>query len=160
MWIFGLLSSSTVRKFLCMNNLDLEKLKDRAVVAAITHDEARIWLLNDDSPNPVLRIERTEPEHVHVRQAQAHHGHASEIGEINYFDDIADSLANVSTVVLMGHGRGKANAAERFAHHAKNHHKSLLLKIAVTGHINLPAMGDAEIITEARRRWKATVELS
>jgi hypothetical protein len=143
-----------------MNNLDLEKLKDRAVVAVITHDEARIWLLNDESHQPVLRIERVEPEHIHVRKAQAHHGHASEIGEIDFFDDIADSLTNVSTVVLMGHGTGKANAAERFEHHAKEHHKSLLMKIAVTGHINIPAMGDAEIVTEARKRWRATVELS
>ena len=159
-WTNRLLSSAIVRKFPFMKNLDFEKLKDRSVVAAITHDEARIWLLNDDSQSPVLRIERTEPEHMHVRQAQAHHGHASEIGEVDFFDDIADSLSSVSAVVLLGHGAGKANAAERFEHHAKEHHKSLSLKIAVTGHINIPAMGDAELITEARRRWKTTVEFS
>lgn len=143
-----------------MNNLEVEKLKDRAVVVAVTHDDARIWLLNDESHHPVLRITRQEPEHLHVRQTQAHHGHVSEIGEVDYFDDIADSLSFVSSVVLMGHGTGIANAAHRFEEHVKEHHKSLMLKISVTGQINIPAMADAEIISEARRRWKESVQTS
>lgn len=62
--------------------------------------------------------------------------------------------------MLMGHGSGKANAATRFEHHVASHFKALSLKIAVTGTINIPALGESEIIREARRQWKATVEMS
>lgn len=138
----------------------IQQLANRAVVAAITHDETRLWLLNDESQHPLARIHRSEPEHVHVRQAQAHHGHASEIGETNYFNEIASVLADASTLVLMGHGTGKANAATRFEQHISHHFKPLLSKIAVTGIINIPALDDVEIIHEARRQWKAAVEMS
>jgi hypothetical protein len=154
------LSLTNLRSFQLMNENNVQKLLDRAVVVALTHDEARMWLLNDDSSNPVVRIKREEPEHVHVRQAQAHHGHASEIGESAYFAEIADALMNVSSIVLMGHGSGKANAATRFVHHVASHFKALSLKITVTGTINIPALGESEIIREARRQWKATVEMS
>lgn len=143
-----------------MSEEAIQQLANKAVVAAMTHDETRLWLLNDESKGPIMRIVRNEPEHIHVRQAQAHHGHASEIGEINYFNEIADVLAHASSVVLMGHGTGKANAATRFEQHVTQHSKPLLSKIAVTGIINIPALGDAEIIHEARRQWKAAVEMS
>lgn len=143
-----------------MNDVDIEQIRNRAVIVAITHDETRVWLLNDDSHLPLCRILRDEPGHVHVRQAQAHHGHASEIGEVDYFHDVAEILECVSTVVLLGHGTGKANAADRFAHHVNEHHKLVARKIAVTSNVNIPAMGDADIVTKARRDWKASVELS
>jgi hypothetical protein len=143
-----------------MNNVDVEQIRNRAVIVAITHDETRVWLLNDDSQHPVCRISREEPEHVHVRQAQSHHGHASEIGEVDYFHEVANLLENASTVVLLGHGTGKANAADRFEHHVNEHHKLVAKKIAVTSNVNIPAMGDADIVSRARRDWKASVELS
>lgn len=143
-----------------MNDVDIEQIRNRAVIVAITHDETRVWLLNDDSHHPLCRILRDEPEHVHVRQAQAHHGHASEIGEVEYFHEVANILECASTVVLLGHGTGKANAADRFAHHVNEHHKLVARKIAITSNVNISAMGDADIVTKARRDWKASVELS
>ena len=143
-----------------MNDVDIEQIRNRAVIVAITHDETRVWLLNDDSHHPLCRILRDEPEHVHVRQAQAHHGHASEIGEVEYFHEVANILECASTVVLLGHGTGKANAADRFAHHVYEHHKLVARKIAITSNVNISAMGDADIVTKARRDWKASVELS
>jgi hypothetical protein len=143
-----------------MNDFDIEQIRNRAVIAAITHDETRVWLLNDDSKDPVLRLDRKQHLSAHVRQAQAHHGHASEVGEMDYFHEIAEILELASTVVLLGHGTGKANAADRFEHHVREHHKLVALKIAVSSNINIPAMGDADIASRARRDWKASVELS
>lgn len=143
-----------------MNDVDVDQIRNRAVIVAITHDETRVWLLNDESQHPVCRITRDEHDHVHVRQAQAHHGHASEIGEVDYFHEVADILENVSTIVLLGHGTGKANAADRFEQHVKEHHKLVAMKIAVSSNVNIPAMGDADIVSRARRDWKASVELS
>ena len=143
-----------------MNDIDIEQIRNRAVIVAITHDETRVWLLNDDSKDPIFRIKREQHLSVHVRQAQAHHGHASGVGEMDYFHEIAEILELASTVVLLGHGTGKANAADRFEHHVREHHKLVALKIAVSSNINIPAMGDADIASRARRDWKASVELS
>lgn len=156
----GFLSSMFLRRFLHMNDDAVKKMVNRAVVAAITHDETRLWLLNDESQHPFFQISRSEPDHAHVRQAQTHHGHASEIGEVGYFNEIANVLSHASRIVLMGHGTGKANAATRFEQHVSPHWTPLLAKIVATGIINIPALSDSGIIQEARRRWKATVEMS
>lgn len=142
-----------------MNNEINQQISARAVVAVITHDETRVWLLNDESDQAIIHIKRGNAEHVHVRQAQFQHGHASEVGEVPYFNEIAEILDASSCVVLMGHGKGKANAAHRFETHLLRHSPSIAQKIAVTGTINLPALGDSQIIHEARRQWKASLGL-
>ncbi|MFN5841246.1 MAG: hypothetical protein ACK45J_09560, partial [Acidimicrobiaceae bacterium] len=70
-----------------MKNDVLEKIRDRSVVAAVTHDHARVWLLNDESRDPVCEVTRATPIVRHVRAAQDHHGHASEVAEVPYFTE-------------------------------------------------------------------------
>ena len=91
----------------------LRQIADRSLVAAITHDNARIWLLNEDKEDPVAVVRRIEPEVRHVRQGQQHHGHASEVAEVPYFAELASVLSVGSNVVLVGHGTGKSNAMNR-----------------------------------------------
>lgn len=130
-----------------------EKFKNCSVVVAVTHDNARIWVMNVGSTFPMTLIERKEPAHVHVRSAQAHHGHASENGEINFFAEIAHGIQEASSILLVGHGTGKANAAERFSLYLRDHQKSLSIKVVGSEVLNLPALSDAEIASEAHHRW-------
>ena len=72
------------------------------LVVAVMHDDARIWQLDDIGSEPSTYIKRTVPESVHVRQAQSHHMHAHEIGEPEYFKEIADALmAGLKIVCLL-----------------------------------------------------------
>lgn len=131
-----------------------EAISNRSVVVAVTHDNARVWLLNEDSSAPVHVIERVESEHMHVRSAQVHHGHATENGEVAFFAEIADVIRDASSIILLGHGTGKANAAERFSHYLRDHAKPVAIKVMAVEVVNLPALGNAEILSEAHRRWK------
>jgi hypothetical protein len=130
-----------------------ENYKNCSVVVAVTHDNARIWVMNISSSIPMMLIERKEPEHIHVRSAQVHHGHASENGEINYFTEIAHAIQDASSILLVGHGTGKANAAERFAYYLRDHEKKIAIKVASIETLNLPALSEGEIMNEAQRRW-------
>ncbi len=136
-----------------MNQEVLNRLMNRALVAAVTHDNARIWLLNDGDDEPVCTVKRPQPDIHHVRSAQSHHGHASEISEVPYFNELAAVMSVASNVVLVGHGVGKANAVNRFLEHLEVHREALRNRIAATGQANIAALSGAEIVREARRKW-------
>lgn len=132
----------------------LRQIADRSLVAAITHDNTRVWLLNEDIDEPILVLTRDEPEIRHVRASQERHGHASEISEVPYFSELASVLSVASNVVLVGHGTGRANAMNRFIDYLALHNQPLHQRIAATGNANISAMTGTQIIHDARRKWR------
>ena len=64
-----------------MENSDTSNLvgREERVIEPIDGSHRRI-LLNDESTAPIAIVRRAEPENIHVRSAQDHHGHASENG--------------------------------------------------------------------------------
>ena len=123
-------------------------------MAAITHDHSRAWLLNEDYEEPVVAVIRETPEVRHVRSGQEHHGHASSLGEVPYFAELATVLSVGSNVVLVGHGTGKANAMNRFVEYLADHNSALHQRIAATGTANIAAMTGSQIIQDARKKWR------
>lgn len=140
-----------------MNETQLNSLRDHLLVCAITRDHADIWLLNDTNTDPVFHISRIHEHQTHVRSAQEHHGHSTDIGELPYFVEIARALALGSHVLLIGHGEGKANYVRRFMDHVSEHHAEVFKKVVAEERMNLPAMSSPQIIKEARRMWKSVV---
>lgn len=140
-----------------MNETQLNSLRNHLLVCAITRDHADIWLLNDTSAEPVFRITRIHEHQTHVRSAQEHHGHSTDIGEVPYFVEIARALALGSNVLLIGHGEGKANYVRRFMDHVSEHHAEVMKKVVAEETMNLPAMSSAQIVKEARLLWKSVV---
>ena len=123
------------------------------LVAAVLHDDTRIWQLDELGTEPNVFIKRSIPESVHIRQAQAHHMHSHEIGEAEYFNEIANALAGGLKIIIVGHGTGKANASERFMKHLEEHKSPLLQRVVSTETANIPHMTNAQIITGVRHRW-------
>lgn len=132
----------------------LQQIADRSLVAAITQDHTRVWLLNEDQEEPVVVLQREQQEIRHVKSAQENHGHSSDLSEVPYFQELAAVLAVGSNVVLVGHGTGKANAMNRFVDYLAVHHEPLHQRIAATGNANLSAMTGTQIIHDARRKWR------
>ena len=128
-------------------------LNGKNLVAAVLHDDTRIWELDEVGAEPSIFIKRTVPESVHIRQAQAHHMHSHEIGEAEYFEEIAKALAGGLKVIIVGHGTGKANASDRFMKHLEAHKSPLLPRVVSSETANLPHMTNAQIISGVRHRW-------
>lgn len=138
-----------------MNTFHDDSLEGHAVVAAITHNHTRLWLLNDSGADPVLEVLRDDEkmQHGHIKAGQSSHMHENELGEGAYFEYLADVLNQATSLVLLGHGKGKANAMERFVKHVEKHRSSVFARIVGTGVINLPHLSDAEVIAAARSWW-------
>lgn len=138
-----------------MNMIHDQSIAGHAIVAAITHNHTRLWLLNDEGSEPVLEVLRDDEKmrHDHIKAGQSSHMHQNELGEIAYFEYLAEVLNQASSLVLLGHGKGKGNAMERFVAHIEKHRSSVFGRIVGTGVINLPHLSDGEVIAAARSWW-------
>lgn len=138
-----------------MSKIAEERLRGRALVAAVTHDVTRVWLLHEESTEPVLVIRRPGVVHMHARAGQERHGHAAETSEAPYFIEVARVLNLGSNVLLLGHGAGRSNTMEQFLGHLETHHEPLLGRIVASRNVNIPALSDQQLVDHARHRWPA-----
>ncbi len=79
--------------------------------------------------------------------------HSSETMEPVFFGEIEKVLSGSSKIVLVGHGKGRSNAVDRFMVHLAESRSPVLGRVIATGMANLPALSDAEVIAAARERW-------
>jgi len=122
------------------------------VVVAITHDEARVWNSGLDRDSHPERIH--SPEH-HERHLHAHKGQNNiEKGlnrdDVEIFDLVAQNVAGAQEILVIGHGKGKANHMVQMIQHWQ--HKCPNIAKLIVGKIDrdLPSLTEPEILASAR----------
>jgi len=127
--------------------------KGKLVVVAVTHDQARIWATDAKRGDLPTVVARPSAEHVHhhVRQGQSLHGHESNRFELPYYEGISKALEPASQILIVGHGKGKANSMFRFVHHMERYHSTTAKKIVGAIDLNLPALTEPQILAAARK---------
>ncbi|MFP5020823.1 hypothetical protein [Pseudonocardia phyllosphaerae] len=84
----------------------------------------------------------------HLRTVERHTGHDDEQDLVTYFDDLAKALQNDlqgRKFVVLGHGRGKSDAAAGFVERLDTKHHELYQQLAGTADVDLSAANDAEL---------------
>lgn len=124
----------------------------KLIVAAITHDETRIWATDAHRGDKPEIVARPSLEHVHhhVRQAQVNHGHESNRLEIPYLEGIATAVAPAGQILLVGHGKGKSNSMLKVIQFLERHHPKTAEKVVAALDINVPALTEPQILAAAR----------
>jgi hypothetical protein len=81
------------------------------VVVAIMRDEARVWACGVDPGTEPERLHAPSEKarHHHVREAQHHHGHDTDHQNSMFYESISESVGPAQAILLIGHGKGKAN---------------------------------------------------
>ena len=136
-----------------MDEATLARLKDRVLVAAVTNDEVRIWLLHEGTTAPVVVVARGAASQRHHRAVLESRANDTRVEDAPYFDEVAGVLSLGSHVVLVGHGHGKSNAAIRFREHVSVHRSHLAGKMDIVRLVDLSALTDAQVLADARSAW-------
>lgn len=81
------------------------------MVVELTRDRALVWATGvDPSGRPVvIRAPSEKSHHVHEREAQHLHDRDTDQRNVVYFESISRAVEGASGIVLVGHGKGKAN---------------------------------------------------
>jgi hypothetical protein len=135
-----------------LTTLNVHDLSDRLVAVSITQNEAKVWLtgLDPDSLPKKIDAPDAKDRYMHVREMQHHRGHDSEHSDHSYYEEIAQALVKAPQILLLGHGKGKANSVAKFIRFLQDKHPQTAAKVAGTMDINLQALTDPEILAMSR----------
>ncbi len=101
------------------------------MAVAMTHDEARVWTtgVEPDTRPESIRAPSEMERHHHIRGVQRHHGHEVDHDASAYYESIVRALDDASGVVLIGHGKGKADEMLRFVQYLERKHPAVAQRV-------------------------------
>jgi hypothetical protein len=79
--------------------------------------------------------------------------HHRRIDDPSFYSAVADAVAGASEVLLVGHGKGKANAMLSFVQFLERKRPATAHLVTGAMTSNLEAMTDGEILAAARDWW-------
>lgn len=127
---------------------DAIDLTGRTAVAAVDFHSTRIYAL--DSPD------HSKPEHVvaedpRKRFHNVYHHHGNVDGK--YLDDsdaywgtLASALAPADSIILLGHGTGKANASHHLVAYLEHHRRDIAAKIVGDVRADIDDLTDEQLL--------------
>ncbi len=122
------------------------------VVVAIMRDEARLWTTGVGPgakpetirrPNEILR-------HHHVREAQHHLGHDTDHDLPDFYESITAAVGPAAEILLIGHGKGKANEMLRLTQYWERKHPDVAEKVVGAMDSDLEALTENQILALVR----------
>jgi len=122
------------------------------VAVAITRDEARVWatgVASGTKPESVRAPNEMERHH-HVREAQHHHGHDTDRQNPAFYESITAAVDGASAILLIGHGKGKANEMLRLTQYWERKHPSIAEKVVGAVDSDLDALSENQILALVR----------
>lgn len=132
------------------------------MVVAITTREARVWDMGIE-PGSVPRVILSDDPHReqrHVRPSQDNHMHHRRIDDPSFYAAVAESVSGASEVLLIGHGKGKANAMLSFVQYLERRQPKVARLVTGAMASNLEAMTEGEILAMAREWWAEHVAVT
>ena len=104
------------------------------LMVVIDHHDAKIYDIASDSANVLEKsIKPYDPHHflhhlTHKDQSVARGQRAPE--DITFYQAIAGALIGAGSIILVGHGKGKSNAANHLSDYLRTHHPAIAQRIA------------------------------
>ena len=122
------------------------------MAVAMTHDEARVWTTGvepDTRPESIHAPSEMERHH-HIRGVQRHHGHEVDHDASAYYESIVRALDDASGVVLIGHGKGKADEMLRFVQYLERKHPGVAERVLGAIDSDVSALSANEVLALVR----------
>lgn len=131
---------------------DIELIRDRSVVAVIDFRQATIYP-TDASPGQ-------RPEHIVAsdprgRFHKVHHQAGNPDGTYEddspeYWRELTDALSPAGAILLLGHGKGRANASHRWVAYVEQHRKDVAAKVVADVRVDIDALDEAQVLRLAQ----------
>lgn len=127
-------------------------LERRVAIAAVTKGVTKIWAVNDPAGTrpQVIMPEPADQHRNHYRSVQRNSHDITDKFDREYFEEIAELLAPASEILLIGHGKGKANAMLQLIQYLERYHKDTAAKIVGAVDDHLESLTDSQVLEHAK----------
>lgn len=122
------------------------------LVVAVDFLESRIWKLEHVEDENGKRITAATPwgiHKLHSKKVAAIDMYSTQ-ADPEYWAALAKEVAGGTDIVLLGHGKGKANASHVFAGYLEKHHKEVAHRIQGEVRCDIDSITDAQLIQVGR----------
>lgn len=131
-----------------MPDLDHAQLKDRLVVATVDFHSSRIFAVDAEA--------HSAPEHVHASDPRGYYANVYhragnpdgtyEADSDAYWRELDHHLSGAAAIVLLGHGTGKANAAQHLVAWMARHDSDTAGRIAAVLRADIDDLTDEQVL--------------
>ncbi len=124
----------------------------RLVAVEIARDEARVWLTDFERGAQPVRSHAPDEalRHHHVREAQHHHGHDTDHTSSAFYESISEAVRPATAIVLIGHGKGKANEMLHLTQYWERKHPDVAARVIGAIDSDLESLTENEILALVR----------
>jgi hypothetical protein len=136
---------------------DIDLVRGKSVVVAIDFRLTRIYPTNatpDQRPEKIVAPDpRGRFHEVHHRAGNPDGTYEADSSE--YWKEITDALEPAGEILILGHGKGKANASHHWVSYVERHRKDVAAKIVADLRIDIDDLDDAQLLRLAQSYFGA-----
>jgi hypothetical protein len=135
----------------------LDEIRGKNVVAAIDFHEAVIYVTDAAPGQRPEHLVATDPRG-HFHQVRHHAGNPSGTYEDDspaYWRELSDALAPAGAILLLGHGKGKANASHHWVAYVEQHHQDVAAKVVAEVRVDIDHLEKEQVLGLAQYYFAA-----
>jgi len=130
----------------------IQHIRGKNVVAVVDFHESTIYPTDASPGQRSKRIVATDP-HGHFHKV--HHRAGNPRGSYEddspaYWSDLTEALAPAGAILLLGHGKGKANASHQWVAHVERHRKDVAAKVVADVRVDIDHLDDEQVLRLAQ----------
>ena len=131
---------------------DIELVRGRSVVAVIDFRETTIY---PTDASPGARPEQVVASDPRGRFHKVHHLAGNPDGtyeddSAEYWREITDALSPAGAILLLGHGKGRANASHRWVAYVEQHREEVAAKVVADVRVDIDHLDGAQVLRLAQ----------
>jgi hypothetical protein len=125
---------------------------DEFVAVAITREEARVWTTTEVPGTPPERfVAPTDwQRHRHPRKSMDRPEREAEHDSRIFYESVTQAVAPSTQILMVGHGRGKANEMLKLIQYWERRHPEVARKVVGAVDSDLESLSDNEILALVR----------
>lgn len=131
---------------------DIELVRDKDVVAAIDFHHSRIYPTDASPGERPEQIVATDPRgrfhKVRHRAGNPDGTYGDDSPE--YWRELTEALAPAGAILLLGHGKGRANASHHWVAYVEQHRKDVAAKVVADVRVDIDDLDDAQVLRLAQ----------
>jgi hypothetical protein len=131
---------------------ETEFVRDKSVVAVIAFHETTVYPTDASPGERPKRIVAPDP-HGHFVKVHHHAGNPQgtyEADSPRYWQEITEALAPAGAILLLGHGKGHANATHHWVAYVEKHRSDVAAKIVADVRVDLDHLNDEQLLELAQ----------
>jgi hypothetical protein len=130
----------------------MSEILEGLMAVEITRDEAFVWetgVARDAKPE-TIHAPAEKSRHHHVREAQHHHGHDTDHTNPVFYESISEAVTPAKHLVLIGHGKGKADEMLHLTQYWERKHPEIAQKVVTAIDSDVESLSPNQILALVR----------